>query len=125
MLLTHDEFSEFVSKTWTTSDGNFFEKSKCLSKAIMQWNFDVFGNIFTRKRRLLARIGGIQRDRDRSDNPFLIKLKAELTVEYETLRDHENIFWKQKYRDKWLQDGVRNTKFFHLATLVRRKEKQN
>lgn len=94
--LTPDEFFEFVSKTWTTSDGSFFEKSKCISKAMMQWKFDVFGNIFIRKRRLLARIGGIQRARDRSENPILIKLEAELTIEYETLRDEENIFLETK-----------------------------
>lgn len=29
--------------------------------------------------------------------------------------------WKQKSREIWLMDGDANTKFFHTATLVRRK----
>ncbi|KAK9911968.1 hypothetical protein M0R45_035845 [Rubus argutus] len=48
-------------------------------------------------------------------------LEVELISEYETLRNQENLFGKQKSRDKWLHGGDRNTKFFHLTTLVRRR----
>lgn len=37
------------------------------------------------------------------------------------IRDREAIYWKQKFREKWIQDGDSNTKFFHLATMIRRR----
>ena len=77
--------------------------------------------MFHKKRRLLARIGGIQKARDRYENPFLTKLEAELIQEYENIRDQDNMFWRQKSRDNWIQNGDRNTKFFHLTTLVKRR----
>jgi hypothetical protein len=36
------------------------------------------------------------------------------------LRRNE-ILCKQKSRDLWLKDGDKNSKFFHLSTLIRRK----
>ncbi|XP_024195608.1 uncharacterized protein LOC112198716 [Rosa chinensis] len=93
-----------------------------LSSALSKWNREIFGHLFQKKKRILARIGGIQKACDRYENPFLIKLEAELIHDYESILNQENLFWKQKSRDKWLQGGDRNTKFFHLTTLVRRRK---
>ncbi|XP_061998979.1 uncharacterized protein LOC133716290 [Rosa rugosa] len=122
MWFSHANYDEFVSTTWMGLTGDFSAKINALSKALAQWNKDVFGHLFHRKRKLLARIGGIQKARDRHDNPFLINLESELIQEYETIREQENLFWRQKSRDKWLQGGDRNTRFFHLTTLVRRRK---
>ncbi|KAL6204037.1 hypothetical protein ACLB2K_021307 [Fragaria x ananassa] len=50
-------------------------------------------------------------------------LEEELIKEYELLRDQEAMYWQQKSRVSWLQNGDRNTNFFHLSTMVRRRNK--
>lgn len=42
-------------------------------------------------------------------------------MEYDAILDQEDILWRQKSRISWLQNGDKNTKFFHLTTLVRRR----
>ncbi|CAL9231590.1 unnamed protein product [Arabidopsis halleri] len=50
-------------------------------------------------------------------DPFLI---AELSSTLEKAYIEEEKFWKQRSRIQWLQDGEKNTAFFHAATRNRR-----
>lgn len=42
-------------------------------------------------------------------------------MEYNSILDHEEAYWFQQSRSKWLRLGDRNTKYFHQTTLIRRR----
>ncbi|KAK3204389.1 hypothetical protein Dsin_018435 [Dipteronia sinensis] len=80
MWLKNKEFDEIISNNWSGKDDINTVKLQNLTKFLQKWNKEKFGNIFVKKRKLLARIGCIQR---------------------------------------CLSD--RNTKFFHLSTIIKRR----
>ncbi|KAL3533572.1 hypothetical protein ACH5RR_007093 [Cinchona calisaya] len=58
--LTHPDFEEFVASNWLKSP-NIAETIDLFTSACKTWNKQVFGNIFMRKRKVLARIEGLQK----------------------------------------------------------------
>lgn len=77
--------------------------------------------VFRRKRKFIARLGGIHRAIQNKGNPFLFKFKEKLTREYNVVLLQEELFWFQKARANWLEHGNKNTSFFHTTTKIRRR----
>ena len=90
--------------------------------AAQVWNREVFGNIFQRKRRLMARINGIQEALENYSSRGLIRLEARLRSELEMVMAQEEILWLQKSRKDWILHRDRNTSFFHRKTITRRRQ---
>ncbi|PRQ51592.1 putative transcription factor interactor and regulator CCHC(Zn) family [Rosa chinensis] len=121
MWMSHDQYSDFITNHWKEYSGVLQEKVSSLARDLKEWNSKTFGNIFKKKRRLLARIAGIQKCLCRNNNSYLLNLEQDLIKEYELICDQEAMYWQQKSRVKWLQEGDKNTKFFHLSTMIRRR----
>lgn len=51
----------------------------------------------------------------------LIKLEGKLRRELDDVLHQEEMIWFQKSRLEAIEDGDRNTRFFHLSTVMRRK----
>lgn len=87
----------------------------------MDWNQNCYRNLFHRKRRLLARLEGINKKLNMGRNRYLEKQQERLWREYSSILTQEELFWCQKARCDWFRFGDKNTKFFHTSTIIRRK----
>lgn len=85
------------------------------------WNMHCFGNIFYRKRRLMARMEGINKKLTMAGNNHLSKLLNKLWSEYDNVLSQEEMFWRQQARCDWVKFEDRNTRFFHSSVVIRRK----
>ena len=117
--LTHLNFNNVVKKQWKDNIP-FTQNIIQLSAALWEWNRNQFGNVFQRKRKLWARLEGVQRKLTKKKIFGMIKLERKIQKELETTLQREELIWYQRSREDWIASGDRNTKFYHASTLVRR-----
>lgn len=87
----------------------------------MKWNLEEYEKIFQRKNICKARLAVIQRALESSQSPSLEKLERKLLDELDELLEHEETYWRQKVRVKWITEGERNTRFFYSSVVARRR----
>ena len=69
----------------------------------------------------MARLNGIQRVLASNPSSSLIALENQLQNELELVLSQELELWALKSRINWMVMGDRNTSFYHISTLARRK----
>ncbi|KAL4312070.1 hypothetical protein GQ457_01G013210 [Hibiscus cannabinus] len=116
----HNDFADMLASMWET-DSPFSENLTKFQVKSHKWNIDVFGHIEKRKRCLIARLKGIERELEKDANPFLEELERELKRKLDIVLAQEESLWHQKARSRWIENGDRNTRFFHASTMSRRK----
>ncbi|KAL7228900.1 hypothetical protein ACSBR2_007568 [Camellia fascicularis] len=100
--LSHEDFSTVIENNWPRQNNNLLGNLDFMTSALQDWNKNIFGNIFRRKRWLLGRIDGIQISQARTYSHNLHKLENELTTEYNRVLYQEELFWFQKSRVNWI-----------------------
>lgn len=81
MWLSDPTFPSVVRKTWSATSNLSSVVTRFVSKA-KEWNYNHFGNIFHRKRRLGARLKGIQSALAIRPSKALIDSEQELRTEF-------------------------------------------
>ena len=118
--LNQARFHEFVYENWKTTAPVVPFLREFASK-LQKWNREEFYNIFRKKSELWARLEGVQSILASGRQSHLVKLEAKLRREMDDVLNEEELLWFQKSRMEAIKDGDRNTRYFHLSTLMRRR----
>ncbi|CAA7030621.1 unnamed protein product [Microthlaspi erraticum] len=118
--LKHSGFKELLLNSWNgaLATPNALEDLKV---KLRKWNKEVFGDIQTRKEKLLTEIKAIQALLESTQTDALLQREGELLREFYIVLEQEEVLWYQKSREKGITLGDRNTKYYHLTTVVRRR----
>ena len=109
-----------VSQAWRQTL-DLAKAIETFTKEATKWNKEQFGNIFARKRNIVAKLNGIQKAISVKPLTFLLNLENDLLRDLDTVLNLEEELWALKFRVNWMIQGDRNTAFYHVSTLVRRK----
>ncbi|CAN0839655.1 Transposon TX1 uncharacterized 149 kDa protein [Linum grandiflorum] len=130
MWMEHENFCPMLQDWWghdTSSAGHLFRiarKFKSLKGKLKQWNKDVFKCV---ERAIEASLLVIEAlDGKEEEEGFLVEeerlLRMRTKCELDKLWKMEEISWKQKAKEGWLQLGDKNTKFFHRVANFKRRQ---
>ena len=93
--VTHADFSRLVAENWNGNPDLIYTLSN-LTTQLKYWNQDTFGNIFKRKKELLARLNGIQNSPHYGYSNFLDSLEKDLQDQLDITLYQEECLWFQK-----------------------------
>lgn len=126
MWIDHPEFQNIVAQTWRqevrgSPSFKVVEKLRRLKYRLKSWNWSTFGDLNIRIEQLQTKISDLETQIQNNWSPetddALVQSNGELRQALKW--DAELRF--QKTRARWLQDGDRNTQFFHAVIRERRR----
>ncbi|KAK3012315.1 hypothetical protein RJ639_012615 [Escallonia herrerae] len=94
------------------------QKIRNTRKALKRWNSSHFGIIDTKIQKIKEALNKLQQQESSQEN---ILLESNLQMELDEELTREESLWVDKSRHQRILEGDRNTRFFHLTTVIRRR----
>ncbi|GKV01547.1 hypothetical protein SLEP1_g14094 [Rubroshorea leprosula] len=115
MWLRKEECQEVVSSSWSSVTGyegwnTLIQKVQSCSSALTTWNSTKFGKVQKRLRQCMRKINALQQQ---PHYEIVSHKERQVLAEMEEWLEREEIMWRQRSREIWIQEGDRNTRFFH------------
>ncbi|XP_027155460.1 uncharacterized protein LOC113766368 [Coffea eugenioides] len=85
--------------------------------AFIEWNRTVKGNTRAVIQELKGHLKALREKEELSDKGAIANLKLQLSKAHKD----EELYWSQKSRSRWLKEGDKNTAYFHLSVMAKRK----
>ncbi|XP_023872646.1 uncharacterized protein LOC111985234 [Quercus suber] len=118
--LSDPSFPSVVNQAWR-QPRKLMEAIDTFAKKATLWNKNHFGNIFHKKKRIMARLDGVHRVMASDPSASLVSLENQLIKELDVVLEQEKDLWALKSRINWMVLGDRNTAFYHVSAITRRK----
>ncbi|XP_057790850.1 uncharacterized protein LOC131007957 [Salvia miltiorrhiza] len=127
MWSSHSDFIPMVQRSWApVVDSNclmvrMMHKLKRLRKELKIWNKSTFGNFNTSLEELYNKLSSLQTHIDNAGySEELFDQEVELEASISVMLSRKDDLLRQKSRIRWLQDGDRNTQFYHNMVRMKR-----
>ncbi|XP_058733248.1 uncharacterized protein LOC131604851 [Vicia villosa] len=119
--LLKDTYHTMLNHVWN-NDHSMLHNLKNAREGIKDWKFETFDEVKRKKIEISRRLDGIQRKLQQQYNyGGMKKLEKHLQAELSIILKQEELMWFQRARTNWLADGDRNTKYYHMKVISRRK----
>ncbi|XP_028087357.1 uncharacterized protein LOC114288068 [Camellia sinensis] len=119
--MSHPDLINVIKSSWHNMNNHLLDSTADFTNKVTEWNKEVFGSIFKRKRRLLARIEGTQNALAENFTHSLQNLEHMLIKDYNEMLLQEEMLWFQKSRSKHITFGDKNTNIFTKICELRKK----
>ncbi|TYJ37050.1 hypothetical protein E1A91_A05G349500v1, partial [Gossypium mustelinum] len=113
------EAKDIITRAWSSENCNVLEKMELICDKLGPWQYQRF-------RRMKYKIKGLEKEisklMDGPTNEGSLSLLKCARSKMGHLYDVEEKYWALRARSKWLKEGDRNTRFFHIRASGRRKK---
>lgn len=96
-------------------------KLKAAKASLVQWNKDIFGNLFDSKKQAESEVEHSQAAFDIDPSPHNREILHAANAALRQALHREELYWHQKSRTDWIDNGDRNTEFYHAVTQQNRR----
>ncbi|KAL9686140.1 hypothetical protein QQ045_023595 [Rhodiola kirilowii] len=121
MWVRSKKLEEVIEYAWGVSEGTnvpLLNKLECCRNILDKWRKNEFGEAQRHIKQLKEDLEVV---RSKVRDEETVAREANIVADINEWRLREEIYWRQRARTEWLQEGDKNTKYFHARASKRKK----